>query len=655
MSIISLSDIEKSYGALNLFRRLTISFHWGQRVGLTGPNGCGKTTLFRLIIGQEYPDKGVVSVQKGLRLAYLPQENQLEGSDQKTVFETAFEGIGKTRSLQNRLEEVLCELDTQNRHLLKQKLSEYESIRHQLDHQGGWNAEILVKSILSGLGLNEETYSRPVSALSGGQLSRLMLARTLVSPSDVLLLDEPTNHLDLQGIEWLEMFLKNYKGTVLLISHDRYFLDQLADSIVEIEAGQAVCYRGNYTSFLEQKKVRRLSQERILRRRKEFIAKTLDFIARNKDQEGMRKTARGRKTRLRRLLQNNPDFLKELPEAQRISFFFESLSDRREKLIRAESLSKRFGETVLFRNLSIELTPGCRTVIIGPNGSGKTTLLKILLGHLEPDEGSVQKGENIRIGYLDQHAQTLCEEKTVLEEAAAVRPDLSPEQLRGKLAAFLFRGEQVFQPIAALSGGQKNRLMLAKLVLAEPELLILDEPTNHLDMESRQVLEEALAVYEGAVLAVSHDRYFINRLFDSMLILGRSREGQVSPAEHTWYHKFAEEEGIFTQWIQRAQTLQQKTTAPPKNSPSGTIKKPPSVSTPPEIRRFNAWKLEDIEEKILSLEEEIESLSLQYGKEETYRNKEAVRSLQENLDRKKSELVFLYRAYEWRIEKKKSK
>lgn len=659
MSIISLQDIEKSFGSLLVFHKLSVSFHKGERIGLVGPNGCGKTTLLKLIIGAEAPDKGTIYIQKNLKIAYLPQEPLFSAeSNYQTVFDAAAEGLAEIRSLTQQIEDVVCRLETEERSILRQRLSEYERIYHLLDQKRGWNTDIAVKSVLNGLGLEADTHFRLVSTLSGGQVSRLMLARTLIQPSDVLLLDEPTNHLDLQGIEWLEAFLKNYKGTILLISHDRYFLDQLTDHIIEIEGGQAVCYKGNYTSFLEQKKLRRLSEERILRRRKEFIAKTIDFIARNKDQEGMRRTARGRKTRLRRLLHNNSEFLKALPEEEHIFFRFETHSGKSEKLISGTSLSKQYGTNVLFQELNVELNRGGRVVVVGPNGSGKTTLLKILLGLDNPDTGTVQRRDNLRVGYLDQHAHTLSEGKTVLEEAASVRPDLTQDELRSRLAAFLFRGEQVFQKTETLSGGQKSRLMLAKLVLAEPEVLILDEPTNHLDIESCRVLEEALELYEGAVLAVSHDRYFIDSLFEKMLILGKDKSGRKNPSSHTWYQKLSDEKGIFTQWTELIASQHEKTAAEKKGA---NKKQTPAKSsaiastTPPELRPFNAWKIETIEERILSLEEEIELLSLEYGKEETYRNKDSLKILQENLDKKRSELALLYRAYDWRTSKKTSR
>lgn len=651
MSIITIHNIEKNYGSLRVFSGLSLSISKGQRWGLIGPNGCGKTTLLKMIAGLETPDKGQITFGQNPKLSYLPQET-VNLPENKTVFEVAAEGLKQIQGLRTRFENLTREFATYPSGIPKQKMTEYEYLRHQLEQFSGWNPEGLVRSALEGVGLGEDLFSLPVHALSGGQRSRLMLARTLAEPSDVLLLDEPSNHLDLQGIEWLESFLKTFKGTLVLISHDRYLLDRIVDRVAEIENFSAVVYKGNYSSFVEQKHLRRLTSQRQLQQRKEFLSRTLDFIARNKDQEGMRKTARGRKTRLKRLLKENPDFLSETPQARSIHIRFENSVSKSEKLLAARSLSKQYSGKILFRNVHFELSRRKRIAITGPNGSGKTTLIRILLGHTQPDEGVVYRGPQIRIGYLDQYAQTLSEEKTVLEEAASARPDLTPEQLRKKLAAFHFRDRQVFQKVGSLSGGQRSRLMLVKMVLIEPDVLVLDEPTNHLDIDSCEALEEALDSYEGAVVAVSHDRYFIDRLFDSMLILGMDKKGKPSPSEHAWFEHLEGDDGVFTQWLQSLQPLVE----PAKSASCADLKEnkkikklpPASAPTPPEIRPFNAWKIEEIEEKILELEEQIENLSLEFGNEETYRKEGALEKLQDILDTKKAELELLYRAYKWR-------
>lgn len=653
MSIISFSNITKTFGPVCVFNGLTLSFHAGRKVGLIGQNGSGKTTLFRMILGLETPDTGNLSVQKDLKIGYLPQEPDFH--EDKTVFEIMHGGLRDLSEKQRRLEDLSAKLGTLGGDGLRQTMSEYDRLAREIELEGGWSVEARIRSVLCGLGLSEELHHSPVRTLSGGQLSRLGLARVLLCQTDLLLLDEPTNHLDLQAICWLEIFLRNYPGAVILISHDRFLLDQLAEQIVEIEDRKAVSYKGNYSRHLQTKQERRLHQERRYQQRKEFVRDTLDFIARNKDQEGMRKTARGRKTRLRRLLAEQPDFLEKAGPKQTLSFRFTGSVSRSEKILSADGLSKGFGDILLFKDLSFTLPRGGRLAITGPNGSGKSTLLKIIMGEIKPDGGSIEKGEQLTFGYLDQHAQTLCPEKTVLEEAAAVRPDLTPEALRQKLAIFLFRGDQVFQKAETLSGGQRNRLMLCKIVLSGPDVLILDEPTNHLDIDSCQAFERALDEYEGSVVAVSHDRYFIDHPFDEMLVLGMNREGQKCIGLHEWVRRITEDVGVFSLWNQRL--LEQAAEKEGEKSPARkgcrreTERKAPQ-RVPAEIRPFNTVSTEDIEMGILTLDEEINELNEQFGNETIYKNPSLLKNLQDKLDQKRKELSLVYRAYEWRMKKK---
>jgi ATP-binding cassette subfamily F protein 3 len=654
MSIIAFSNITKTYGPVRVFDGLTISFHPGQKVGLIGQNGSGKTTLFRMILGTEVPDTGSISTQKDLKIGYLPQEPDFH--DQKTVFEIMHEGLQDLSEKQCRLEALSVKLGTLGGSALHHTMKEYDRLAHEIELEGGWSVEARIRSVLMGLGLHEELHQASVGTLSGGQLSRLGLARVLLRQTDLLLLDEPTNHLDLQAICWMETYLRNYPGAVILVSHDRFLLDQLAERIVEIEDRGAVSYKGNYSQHLQLKQQHLLHRNRQYQQRKEFVENTLDFIARNKDQEGMRKTARGRKTRLRRLLAEQPDFLEKAGTKKTLSFQFEGEVSRSEKIISAEQLMKGFGDLLLFKDLTFTLPRGGRLAITGPNGSGKSTLLKVLLGDMLADSGVVEKGEHLVYGYLDQQAQTLCQEKTVLEEAASVRPDLTPEELRSKLAVFLFRGDQVFQKTETLSGGQRNRLMLCKIVLSNPDVLILDEPTNHLDIESCETFEDALEEYEGSVIAVSHDRYFIDRLFDELLILGLSKEGQRCIGHSEWTRKIGDDKGVYSLWneqaIHQAEEEKKSKLSLSRNPPKADRGKKQTIKMPPEIRPFNSLSTEDLETGIIRLEEEISNLTEQYGQEQIYKNPSLLKELRDKLDTKRGELGLLYRAYEWRLKKK---
>lgn len=652
MSIVSISNMTKTYGPVRVFDGLTISFHAGRKTGLIGPNGCGKSTLFRMITGTEAPDTGTFSIQNGLRIGYLPQEPDFHSD--KTVFEVMHEGLSDLLARQDRMEQLSARLGTLAGTDLKQAMAEYDRLAHELELEGGWSSEARIRSVLSGLGLTEEVHHAPVSTLSGGQLSRLGLARVLLRETDLLLLDEPTNHLDLQAICWLETFLRNYAGAVIVVSHDRFLLDQVVDRIVEIEHKKAVSYTGNFSQYVELKRQNQLRQQRQHIKRVEFVRRTRDFIARNKDQEGMRKTARGRKKRLERLLAERPDFLETAAAQKTISFQFGKDVSRSEKVILAEAVSKRFDDLVLFKDLSLTLPRGGRLAITGPNGSGKSTLLKILLGQMPPDNGTVERGTSLSVGYLDQHAHTLTPENTVLQEAAGVRPDLTPEALRNRLAAFLFQGDQVFQQIDTLSGGQRNRLMLCKLVLSEPDVLILDEPTNHLDIESCEIFEEALLEYPGSIIAVSHDRYFIDRIFDEMLVIGLNDLGQKCMGCIDWARTLAGSEGVYTFWIQKSQAAAKQK----KEEDSAKSKIPRAASgssatskTPPELRPFNKYTLEELENQILLLDSEMDRLTEQFGSEEIYKNPSELKRLEAERDRLEKKLTLLYRAYEARLSK----
>lgn len=652
MSIITFSNITKTYGPVCVFDGLSVSFHPRQKVGLIGQNGSGKTTLFKMILGTETPDTGSIAVQKDLKIGYLPQEPDFR--EDKTVFEIMHDGLGVLSEKQRRLESLSEKLGTLSGLSLRQTMREYDRLAHEIELEGGWSVEARIRSILTGLGLGEDLHHVSIRTLSGGQLSRLGLARVLLSPTDLLLLDEPTNHLDLQAICWMEAFLRNYPGAVILVSHDRFLLDQLAERIVEVDNKKAFSYKGNYTQHLLTKQQQHLHRQRQYVKRKKFVEDTLDFIARNKDQEGMRKTARGRKTRLTRLLNEHPDFLERDAVKKTLSFQFDGQVSRSEKIVSAENLTKGFGDLLLFKDLTFTLQRGGRLAITGPNGSGKSTLLKVLLGDMPMDAGRVDKGKHLVFGYLDQQAQTLEPGRSVLEEAASIRPDLSQEALRAKLAVFLFHGEQVFQNTETLSGGQRSRLMLYKIVLSEPDVLILDEPTNHLDIESKEAFEAALENYEGSVIAVSHDRYFIDRLFDELLALGLNREGRRCIGTSKWIKKTDVEKGVYSLWNEMVNAYLEetkKTSAVPINSPAGRGKTP-TAKIPPELRPFSARSIEDLETEILTLEEEIGQITEQYGQENIYKDPSLLKDLHSTLKAKKQKLDLLYRAYTWKIEKK---
>ena len=653
MPIVNLTNICKSFGADTVLDGLSVRFFAGEKVGMIGPNGCGKTTLLRLILGEIDPDSGKVSVRKGLRVGYLPQESLFDG--RRTVLEEMRVGLADVIGISEKLEVLAGRLGELSGAALKACMKEYDRLSARFESVGGYVYETQIKSVLAGLGIGEELHDVKTSALSGGQLSRLGLARVLVRQTDILLLDEPTNHLDLQATVWLERFLKSYKGAAIVISHDRYLLDSVAAKIVQVRAGKSTIWKGNYSAYVRAKEIVELAQQRQFEKRSEMVAKTLDFIARNKDQEGMRKTARGRKKRLERLLDREPDFLDKPTEERKVKFAFGPAAGRSKIVLRCEGLGKTFGPLVLFEGMSFDVLAGERWGITGPNGTGKSTLLKMALGQLAPTSGTVRMGPSVAVGYLDQHAAVLNPEQTVLDEALSVRPDLSHEAIRGRLGAFLFRGDDVLKRTGDLSGGQQNRLMLCKLVLAEPDVLVLDEPTNHLDIASREMLEEALSGFRGSIIAVSHDRFFLNRVADRLLVIGADESGARRMGCFEFLQGQPEGEGIYSRYAglirERAARIEAAKAAKASRSKASraagaTVKSPNAV--PRELKKFNKFSIEEIEEMIMALEEQVKQMQEQFGDEKVYQNPELLLELQAEFDGKKHELDLLYRAYEMR-------
>jgi len=563
------------------------------------------------------------------------------------------EGLSDILSLNRRIESFAAKMGDLSGQELTDAMNGYDRLCHQFETAGGYACEARIKSILAGLGIGSEHYDSTTSTLSGGQLSRLGLAKVLVMETNLLLLDEPTNHLDLQATGWLESFLRGYNGSVILISHDRYLLDRVAEKIVELKNRAARVWKGNYSQYLETRETVGLAEQRQHEKRVETVNKTLDFIARNKNKEGMRKTAMGRKTRLERLLKENPDYLEKGAAQKSIHFSFADTNAKSDLVLRVENLKKAFGELVLFDNLSFDVNSGERLGITGPNGTGKTTLLRLAMNQLTPDAGMIRLGVSLKIGYLDQQAMTLNPDNTVLEEARTVRVDLSPEVIRGKLGAFLFSGDDVFKTVSDLSGGQQNRLMLCKLVLSEPDVLLLDEPTNHLDIASRETLEVALVDYNGTVIAVSHDRYFLDRVMDRLLIIGADGEGkQRFGSVDTIPMARTDTDGVFSTYVlkiqaNRAEAEKQKIAESRKNREQGDSQTTKNKA-PDHLRPFNKYSTEQIEEMIHTQELTLEQMEHSFGDEAVYQNHERLTQLQADFDDEKQKLAVLYEAWEYR-------
>jgi ATP-binding cassette, subfamily F, member 3 len=647
MPIVTLKEIHISFGPQVIFDRLDLKIYPAQKAGLIGHNGSGKTTLLKMILGILPPDAGQVQQRKALRIGYLPQEPVFCGK--KTVLEELHNSAQEILDLQKKLHDSAETLSGLSGGELKTAMHQYDRLCGEFEIMGGYRYETKIKEIAAGLGLEEKHYSLKTTQLSGGQLSRLGLAKVLLADANLLLLDEPTNHLDWDATLWLEKFLKNYGGAALIVSHDRFLLDRLVCKIVEIRDRKADVFTGNYSSYRQEKEKRDIELGRQYEQRLEFIEKTRDFIVRNINRKGTKKVAQGRQTRLETILKANPDFLEKPKHTRELSFKFAEVENKGKRagtVVECKNFTKSFGGLTLFENMSFELLTGQRTGIIGPNGMGKTTLLKLALGQIEPTSGTIELKKTLSVGYLDQAGAELNSENTVLEEAASVIPEMLPEQVRRRLGAFLFVKDDVFKKVADISGGERNRLALCKLVLSEPEVLMLDEPTNHLDIPSIEALENALRDYTGTIIAVSHDRFFLDRTAQRLIVLGADELGKTAPGRFEFIN------GSFSRY---AELLEQRAlgreTAPQAARPKRPRQDKPRKTTPPELRQFNIWSAEKIEQTIEETEAKIRGLHKSFGDEKVYKDYKMLAQVQGQVKEKEQYLELLYRAYELKTSK----
>ena len=502
-------DVYKSYGATEVLRGVTFQINPGERVSLVGRNGAGKTTIFRLITRQEESDRGEVLLLKGIHVGLLAQQPTFTG--ELTVRDEALSVFTTMRAMEEEMASLEHAMSEATGSALDEAMHSYSDLRHAYEIAGGFRYHARAEAVLAGLGFRSEEITKPAQQLSGGQKARLALAKLLLSETDVLLLDEPTNHLDVNAVEWLEDFLSDYKSAFVIVSHDRFLLDRTVNKVIELDAGRATVYAGNYSAYASQREERRLAQTREYDRQQELIAHTEEFIRRNIAGQKT-KQAKSRRNMLERLDQI------EAPRDGRVGDFrLRRVARAGDNVLAVAELSIGYGTAALAGDIDLLLRRGERLGIIGPNGSGKTTFLKTILGELAPLSGGFTWGAKVQIDYFDQELSTLDLECTVIEEVAAVAPRASTAEMRSYLAKFLFTGDDIFKPVAALSGGEQSRLALAKLIYGAANVLVMDEPTNHLDIPSREALEAALAEYAGTIIMVSHDRYFLDKLATEIL------------------------------------------------------------------------------------------------------------------------------------------
>lgn len=515
--ILSVSNIHKSFNEVPVLRNVSFHIEDYDKTAIVGINGAGKTTLLRIIMGELPADEGIVTVSRDKTIGYLSQHEAVSGEN--TIYNELLSVKQDIIDLEQRMRSAELQMKTASGEALEHLMNTYAGLTHAFEAANGYAYRSELTGVLKGLGFAEEEFSRSVSTLSGGQKTRVALGKLLLLKPDLIILDEPTNHLDLSSITWLETYLLNYKGAVIIVSHDRYFLDRIANKVVELDNTKATVFTGNYSDYAAKKEALRaaeynayMKQQQEIKHQEEVIEKLRSF---NRE-----KSIRRAESRVKML--DKIEVLDKPVEVRadmhlRLEPKYESGND----VLRVENLSKSFGSLTLFEHLAFDLKKGEHVAIIGDNGTGKTTILKIINELVAPDTGEIHLGSNVEVGYYDQEHHVLHMDKTLFEEISDDYPALTNTEIRNTLAAFLFTGDDVFKQVKALSGGERGRVSLAKLMLSEANFLILDEPTNHLDIMSKEILEDALNAYTGTVLYVSHDRYFINKTASRILDLNR--------------------------------------------------------------------------------------------------------------------------------------
>lgn len=584
MILVNVDGVSKDYSGNIVLTDVELQIKKGQKFALLGANGSGKTTLLKIIAGELAPDSGAVMIARGCKIGY--QSQRLTFDQGRSVLEEGLSVFAHLAAKEQKLRQLEKELAKNQDHILDQ----YAQLSHQFEEQGGYSYPARTRSVLSGLGFSEAEFNQPVATLSGGQQNRLALARLLLADPDLLLLDEPTNHLDIAAINWLEGYLKGFGGGLLLISHDRVFLENLVDVVGELAANHLTVYPGGYNNFLKERAKRREKLRKEYLAQQEYIKRTEDFIARNI--EGQKtKQAQSRRRELEKLVPLAPP-----PPAQALSAFkFEQRRPSGRQVLCCQGLTKSFDAKTVFSKLSFQLERGERAGLIGPNGCGKSTLLQLICRRLRPDHGSITYGHYVECAYYSQMRDDIDPNNSAAAEIWQARPAWTRGEVQSFLARFLFRGEDAFKLVKQMSGGEASRLALAKLLLGKGNFLVLDEPTNHLDLESREVIEDALRQFPGTILVVSHDRWFLNAVATS--ILEMTKDG---------VHRFL---GNYDYWLAKKETQEQKQEPAPK---AQTEAAPPALTklSPNEIfRRQQA--LDNIEAKIATREERQTHLTAQ--------------------------------------------
>ncbi|MFU7516287.1 ribosomal protection-like ABC-F family protein [Clostridium sp. HCS.1] len=635
MVVLSCKDISKSYGIQEVLKNVTFSINEGDKVGIIGGNGEGKSTLFKIISKEISQDDGEIFIDKNKTIGYLSQHVDL--NLENTIYSELNLVFKELLDIENRLHTLeikMAEPYDENNDSYHQKIiKDYTTLQDLYSNKGGYTYKGEISRVLKGLGFLEEDFNKIISTLSGGQKTRVSLCKLLLRNPDILLLDEPTNHLDLEAIEWLEEYLKNYKGTVLVISHDRFFLDTVTNNTFEVINGHVNCYNVSYTKFFElrqknyenQLKAYNLQQAEI-KRQEAIIEKFRSF-----NREKSIRAAESREKALEKMEKiDAPDREKEASKIK-----FETSVKSGYDVLHIENLSKSYGENQLFSNLNLDLKRGEKVALIGENGRGKTTLLKIILGLVEPDSGKTVLGTNVNLGYYDQEQSDLNLDKSIIDEVWDEFPNLTTSKLRGVLASFLFTGDDVFKIINTLSGGEKCRINLLKLMLSRSNLLLLDEPTNHLDIMSREALEDALLTYDGTLLVISHDRYFLNKVINRILELNED-----GVKEFLGNYSYYQEKKINPN---RFEILEELANGKTKTQLKEEKKKKKELEKEEKALKL---KLKNIEEDIAKSEDNLLSLQEQLCLEEVYSNPMESERVSKEIKTLEEKISLLYEEWE---------
>ncbi len=641
--ILSVNNIAKSFGEDVLFSDVSFIVEENEKVAFVGPNGCGKSTLFHIITGKEEADGGTVSIASDVTVGLLEQYQDDKNVDD--IYAYVLQARSDILAMEEKLKNMEKQMAGQAGNDTNRLFEEYHSLSHIYETEGGQSYRSEVTGVLKGLGFCEDDFHKSMQVLSGGQKTRVNLARLLLTKPDLLLLDEPINHLDLSSIEWLEGYLKNYRKTVVIVAHDRYFLDRIVGKVIDLSAKKAKSYQGNYTDFVDQKALWQTSIANAYEKQQKEIAHEEAVIGKLK-QFNRQKSIKRAESRQKKLEKIVPlDAPEKARDTMRITLGVNKVSGK--DVLKIDCLSKEFDGKRLFGDLSFQIYRNERVAVIGDNGCGKTTLLKIINEVIPPDQGSVTIGANVSIGYYDQEQQNLDENKTLFDELSDAYVDLTGTKIRNVLAAFLFKADDVYKRIGDLSGGERGRISLCKLMLSGANFLILDEPTNHLDMESKEILENAITSYEGTVLYVSHDRYFVNQTATRIL-------------EMTSTYGLTEFQGNYDYYIEKRDTIRRDYGDRAASFDTGTV----AGDLPPADRNEDAkvaWQkrkeeaakekkrkqqIAETESAIEKTETEIAAIDEQFLDEEIAKNSAKLNELSAKQNELRSHLDALYEEWE---------